>query len=71
MNELMLSRLEICKKCPLYKKGTFGPTCDSDKYMNYEDEISYLPKPGYKRGCGCLLRQKALNPNSHCQFKKW
>lgn len=71
MTEKALERVAICKKCPLYKEGVFGPTCDSEKYMNYKDETSYWPKEGYKKGCGCLVRQKAMNPNSHCAFKKW
>ncbi len=71
MNELMEKRLEICKSCLLYKEGPFGPTCDNEKYMNFENKISYLPKPGYIRGCGCLIRQKAMKQNSKCPLKKW
>lgn len=71
MDELMSARLAICKKCPLYKDGPFGPICDSSKFMNEAGEISYSPKEGFKRGCNCLLRQKSANPANHCIWNKW
>ena len=39
MNELVDVRLKICKQCPLYKETFFGPTFDSNKYMNSKFEI--------------------------------
>lgn len=71
MNELVDVRLKICKQCPLYKETSFGPTCDSNKYMDSKSEISYIPKDGFKRGCGCLIKQKSANPSNHCTFGKW
>jgi hypothetical protein len=38
LNELANKRLEICKKCPLYKETKNGAVCDSKKYMNPEGE---------------------------------
>ena len=69
--EIIDVRLGICKQCPLYKESAFGPVCDSDKYMNNKSEISYISKDGFKRGCGCLIRQKSANPSNHCTFGKW
>ena len=33
-SELVEKRLEICKKCPLYKEDEFGSVCDSGKYIS-------------------------------------
>lgn len=70
MTELQEARLAICEKCPLYKLGSFGPVCNPDKYINGEGEVSYLPKSGYKKGCGCLLVPKSRNIDNHCAVGK-
>lgn len=66
-------RLEICKKCPIYKEDPFyGPVCNRMKWISENGENSSAIKlPGYKRGCGCRLRWKTLNINNHCIVKKW
>jgi len=71
MSDLVDARLAICRDCPLYKVGNFGPVCDSKKYINREGDVRWLPKDGYTRGCGCLLKQKAANAANHCIIKKW
>lgn len=64
-------RLAICKQCPLYKEGEYGPTCNKNLYINKEQKTSWLPKSGYVKGCGCKLNFKTKNPNAHCIIKLW
>lgn len=66
-------RLEICKKCGLYKEGALGPICNSRMYISETDKesISDKPKNGYRRGCGCLLTRKVKMALSHCIVNKW
>lgn len=66
-------RLKICEKCKLVKiDPTYGPVCDSSKYMNLQTgEISRIPKSGWVRGCGCKLKWKTRDPGSRCVAKKW
>jgi hypothetical protein len=59
-------RMEICKKCPLYKMSNLGPICNNRLYMNSEGEISTNPRPGYKRGCGCRLNAKTRLDRAVC-----
>ena len=69
--ELAEKRLEICKVCPISVITDYGLKCDSSKYINKDDEWSYLPKEGYIRGCNCYLVSKTLNPSKHCPIDKW
>lgn len=66
-------RLEICKKCGLYKEGTLGPICNSRLYISETDKesVSDRPRVGYKRGCGCALARKTRLPNAKCIVFKW
>lgn len=50
--------------------GMFGPVCNPDKYMNHEGEIAFLPKAGFKKGCGCLLVPKSKHVDNHCTVGK-
>lgn len=70
---LYRSRMKICKECPLYKKEPITSSCNEHLYMNEEDlkTTSKVPKPGFKRGCGCNLERKTRLPNSKCSFGKW
>ena len=72
-DEFKNKRLEICKKCLLYKKDAFyGDICDKNKYMSPDGtKVSYFAKPGWINGCGCALRFKAAAPNSKCKVGKW
>jgi len=65
-------RIAICKSCKLHKVTYDGfIRCDSGKYMSEDgEETSYLPKKGFKRGCGCNQTLAARNPNKHCSFNK-
>ena len=71
-SELVEKRLEICKKCPLYKEDEFGSVCDSGKYISRDGtDWSYLPKKGYVKGCNCRLEHKAKHPSNHCIIQLW
>ena len=61
-------RLAICNRCPIYNNGR----CNSNLWINPDtDEVSTYSKPGYVRGCNCLMRVKAANINNHCVAGKW
>lgn len=66
-------RLKICDKCPLCRKDpTWGPTCDSSKYMNKDTgEVSRIPRAGWVRGCGCKLNWRTKSPTARCIAGKW
>lgn len=54
-------RLLICDTCPLRT----GNNCDPSKIgINIETGQE-------RRGCGCKLSAKALDPNSECPLSKW
>ena len=64
-------RLEICKKCPIYD-STRGGRCNSNLWINPDTEdVSTYAKPGYIRGCNCIIGIKARNLNNHCIAGKW
>ena len=76
MEDLKVSRMEICKKCPLYKEDSFyGAICNNAKYIKVNEDgteqSSYFPRAGYTRGCGCNLAKSVANPKKHCIVKKW
>lgn len=71
-NDLSESRLEICKQCPLFKDSSFGPICNSNKYISPDGtnwDIKY--HENWVRGCGCKLRSKTRLKNAHCIINKW
>ena len=61
-------RMNICKKCPLYKETPMGPICNPRLYINESDKksVSDRPRIGYKRGCGCALTRKTRLPYAKC-----
>ena len=62
-------RLEICKKCPIY---TVDGRCSSKLWINPDtDEISTSQKPGFIKGCNCIMIVKAKNKLNHCVAGKW
>ncbi len=65
-------RLKICEKCNLVKiDPTYGPVCDSSKFMNPETgEVSRIPHSGWIRGCACRLRWKVNSPTARCVARK-
>lgn len=70
---LFEKRIKICKDCKLYKKdGVFGPECNSKLFLNpTTDDISYIPRKGYYKGCGCILRSKTRVIDTQCPLGKW
>lgn len=75
MNKLSEERLEICRKCALYKQDSFyGEVCNSAKYIKVNEdgteESSYFPRAGYTRGCGCHLRKSVEILQKHCIVNK-
>ena len=69
--DLYNERIVICKKCPLFKKTKiFGPVCNSELYINDKDEISKTLKPGFVKGCGCVLNSKTRLENAKCIINK-
>lgn len=65
-------RLTICVKCPLLVDTMFGPLCDSKKYLDPKtNTVSFIPKEGYKKGCGCRLTPKTRVRDAKCPLGKW
>jgi len=66
-------RMEICKRCPLYKEDeVWGASCNSNLYLNPETgETSRFSHVGWIRGCGCHLKYKTKHPNAKCVAGKW
>ena len=61
-------RLAICRKCPLYSNDR----CNSRLWLNPDtNEVSTYARPGFVRGCNCVMKFKARNPNNHCVAGKW
>ena len=70
--ELSKERINICKDCRLwYVDSIFGATCNDSLYLNTKtDQVSRKEKPGFKNGCGCILRVKTRVVEAHCPLDK-
>jgi hypothetical protein len=65
-------RIQICKKCPLYKEGKLGPICNPELYLNLlTNETNHIGGEGYGRGCGCRLNAKTRLEDAECPNNKW
>lgn len=65
-------RIEICKKCPILRTTEYGMVCDERKYISPDGkEASFFQRPGWKKGCGCIITIKARNDDNHCVVGKW
>ena len=73
MDTFVEKRIAICKNCPIVRNDPeWGLRCDNKKYISPDGtQGSYFKKTGWKCGCGCLIKQKAKNPNNHCVVGKW
>jgi hypothetical protein len=69
--DLFTQRMEICKKCPLYKETMMGPICNPNLYMNDAGDTVTFPASGYKKGCGCRLNAKTRLQYATCTHKRW
>ena len=69
MNVLSIDqRIDICNRCPIYSRGR----CNSNLWLNPNtNEVSVTSKPGFIRGCNCIISIKAKNMNNHCIAGKW
>ena len=64
-------RIEICKKCPLYK-NVLGGQCNSRLWLNPETgEVSNRERDGFFKGCGCRLQAKTRVLRAKCPANKW
>lgn len=65
-----MTREQICKSCPICDLDNWS--CNGKLYLNpVTNEISVVQKPGYIKGCGCLLKYKISNSSKHCPANKW
>lgn len=63
-------RNRICMACPICDTDNY--VCRSSLYLNpNNNDISTIPKEGYIKGCGCLLKYKIKNINKKCPAGKW
>lgn len=70
--DISKTRLDICIKCPLYKKTIAGPICNSKLWLDVKTgDVSLTSKQGYKNGCGCRLNAKTTLPLAECPLSKW
>ena len=64
-------RMEICRKCPLFK-DTMGGICNPKLWLNPKTgDVSTTKKHNYFRGCGCRLAAKITVPRAKCPTGKW
>ncbi len=69
--DISLTRLNICKRCPLML-DKFGGICNNRLWINPNtQELSIKELDGYKNGCGCRIRAKITLLNSTCPIGKW
>jgi hypothetical protein len=67
---MIQKRTQICKTCPICDLDRW--VCNAKLYLNPQNnDVSVVPKKGYIKGCGCVLKFKIPNPNKHCPAKKW
>lgn len=68
---LSKSRMQICKKCPLFK-DIVGGLCNPKLWMNpITKEVSTEKRDGFFKGCGCRLLAKTTLTNASCPVKQW
>lgn len=63
-------RLSVCSRCPLFEKDI--NVCSPRLWMDPKTlDTSHVSKPGYKKGCGCLVTRKAYQPHAKCPLDLW
>lgn len=66
----MNNRAQICHKCPIYDSAR--DLCNGKLYLNPNtNDVSTSIKPGYKKGCNCIISRKVLNSKNKCPAGKW
>lgn len=62
------TRVNICKKCPIYSNGI----CSRTLFVNPKTgDISPRNKTGYYKGCGCKIMLKTKLKSEKCPAGKW
>lgn len=71
--DLSTQRLEICKKCPLYKMTTIGPLCANNYLDKTTGEVFTSPQKGKEliKGCLCRLNAKTQAIGAKCLAGYW
>ena len=70
MEEYITKRTKICRACPICDLE--NEVCNAHLYLNPKNnDVSTTSKKGYLKGCGCVLKFKINNKNSHCPCGKW
>jgi len=69
--DLSERRLSICLECPIMKETAVGPLCDSDKWIDKDNNSSEEYFQGATKGCGCRLSAKTALKSSRCIVGKW
>lgn len=64
-------RQKICEACPIFSER-HGGICNSNLWIDPKtDDISFVARDGYIRGCNCILRFKWNDPVGKCVAGKW
>lgn len=71
--QLYQDRIKICRGCKLLtEESMLGEVCNSKLYLNPStNTISSTNRPGFYKGCGCVLGSKTRVSNAHCPAGKW
>lgn len=65
-------RLIRCMMCPLMKETVDGPICNPKLTLNPRTmDVSIDDKPGYYRGCNCVITDKIKEEDEHCPAGRW
>lgn len=70
LDKMIDERLAICSACAIFKPQ--NKICDASKFVSSDgSDWSYAAKPGYTRGCGCMISWKVKIPGKHCPAGLW
>lgn len=61
-------RKGVCSICPINTDGI----CNHKLWLSRTtNDVKTEPTPGYATGCGCVIKNKVLSPDSVCPVGKW
>ena len=65
-------RMVICVTCPLMKETDDGAICNPRLTIDPKTlDVSTKDKPGYYRGCNCIIEDKITNEDESCPAGRW